>query len=201
MLRIRTAHLADAPALYATYQNSPDYFARLGTALPTAREVEFELGLALMDPRRHVELIELVELPVGTREDAQTGDGTEAGGSAAAGGNQVIGLLDWKEAYPEPSDVTINLLLLSPEYRGAGLGTQVMRDLERRAPGSATRLMASVLGEHPTGVSFWEKLGYAFAIDARPAMTWYAKPLTGPLKEKGARASLTFYRPSPSPSA
>lgn len=39
------------------------------------------------------------------------------------------------------------------------------------------RLLASVLGENPRAVAFWQRLGFSFATDARPVMTWYAKPL------------------------
>lgn len=150
-MKTKTAHLGDTQALYAVYRDSPDYFQMLGTEIPTAAEVELELGLALMDRRRHVELIEH--------------------------GGQVVGVLDWKEAYPEPQDVTVNLLLLTPPQRGSGLGSRVMWDLESRLPSSTARLMASVLGENPAGARFWERLGYRFAVDARPVMTWYAKPL------------------------
>ncbi|MDO4262987.1 MAG: GNAT family N-acetyltransferase [Deinococcus sp.] len=150
-MNIKTAHLGDAQAVYRVYRDSPDYFQMLGTEIPTAAEVELELGLALMDPRRHVELIEH--------------------------GGKVVGLLDWKEAYPEPQDMTVNLLLLSPAQRGTGLGSRVMWDLESRLPANTARLMASVLGENPAGARFWERLGYRFAVDARPVMTWYAKPL------------------------
>lgn len=151
ILNIRAAHLGDAQTVYGIYQRSPDYFGMLGTDLPTAREVEVELGLALMDSRRHIELIEH--------------------------SGQVVGLLDWKEAYPERQDVTVNLLLLIPEQRGSGLGSRVMWDLESRLPAGTARLMASVLGVNPAGARFWEQLGYQFAIDARPVMTWYAKNL------------------------
>lgn len=150
-MKTKTAHLGDAQALYRVYCDSPDYFQMLGTEIPTAAEVELELGLALMDRRRHVELIEH--------------------------GGQVVGLLDWKEAYPEPQDVTVNLLLLAPEQRGTGLGSRVMWDLESRLPRGTARMMASVLGENPAGARFWARLGYRFAVDARPVMTWYAKPL------------------------
>ncbi|GHG07316.1 hypothetical protein GCM10017783_19860 [Deinococcus piscis] len=156
-MKTKTAHLGDAQALYRVYRDSPDYFQMLGTEIPTAAEVELELGLALMDPRRHVELIEH--------------------------GGQVVGVLDWKEAYPEPQDVTVNLLLLTPGQRGTGLGSRVMWDLESRLPPSTARLMASVLGENPAGARFWERLGYRFAVDARPVMTWYAKPLDPPTGE------------------
>ncbi|WP_261663114.1 GNAT family N-acetyltransferase [Deinococcus sp. Marseille-Q6407] len=165
-MNIKTAHLGDAQALYTTYRNSPDYFRMLGTAIPTASEVELELGLALMDRRRHVELIEHE--------------------------GEIVGVLDWKEAYPEPQDVTVNLLLLNPAQRGAGLGSRVMWDLESRLSAGTSRLMASVLGENPAGARFWERLGYHFAIDARPVMTWYAKPL----EESAARPALPGGRPA-----
>lgn len=149
---ISKAHLSDAAALHRIYEGSPDYFALLGTEEPTAQETELELGLALMDSRRHVELI-------------------RCGGEAA-------GLLDWKEAYPEPQDVTLNLLLLTPAHRRAGLGSAALQDLEGRLQGTAARrLMASVLGENPDAAHFLQRLGYRLAVHAGPAITWYAKPL------------------------
>lgn len=150
-MRIRSAHLGDAQALHRIYQASPDYFRMLGTDIPTISEVETELGLALMDASRHVELIEHHD--------------------------RAAGVLDWKVAYPDSADVTVNLLLLRPDERSAGLGSRVMWDLESRLPSETRRLMASVLGENPAAARFWERLGYEFAVDARPIMTWYAKPL------------------------
>ena len=39
------------------------------------------------------------------------------------------------------------------------------------------RLLAGIYGENPGAVRFWERLGYHFAVDARPVLAWYAKEL------------------------
>ncbi len=65
-------------------------------------------------------------------------------------------------------------------------------DLEpsRLQTGHATpRLLASVLGENPRAVAFWKRLGFSFATDARPVMTWYAKPLGSPAPARLAATS------------
>jgi len=39
------------------------------------------------------------------------------------------------------------------------------------------RVLASIYGQNPGARRFWEALGYAFAIDAKPVLDWYAKQL------------------------
>lgn len=185
--------LQHAPLLHELYLRTPDYFSLLGTRPPSLGEVERDVQTALFDPRRCLELIY---------------QGAEVPG-------EPIGSLDYKLNFPEPGDVTINLLLIRGDLQSSGLGQQVVRLLEARlqatrvsvpmdhepqtsdpqhaqgsqaqAPdleptrlqaGHATpRLLASVLGENPRAVAFWQRLGFSFATDARPVMTWYAKPL------------------------
>ncbi len=146
--------LHHAPQLHELYQATPGYFALLGTPLPSLHEVTRDVETALYDPRRRLEL--LYE------------------------GGDLVGSLDYKLNYPHAGDVTINLLLIRGDLQSRGLGAAVVRDLERRLPHSQ-RLLASVLGDNTRAVTFWERLGFAFATDARPVMTWYAKPLHAPL--------------------
>ena len=161
-----------APLLHQLYLDTPDYFALLGTRPPSLGEVEQDVQTALFDPRRCLELI--------YPED----EGPE---SAAP-----IGSLDYKLNFPEPGDVTINLLMIRGDLQSSGLGQQVVRQLEVRLQGAhlphgessgghIPRLLASVLGVNPRAVAFWQRLGFTFATDARPVMTWYAKPLGQPL--------------------
>lgn len=142
--------LQHAPLLYELYQAAPGYFELLGSALPSLQEVTRDLETALYDPRRCLELLYM--------------------------GEALVGSLDYKLDYPHSGDVTINLLLIRGHLQSSGLGRRAVRDLEGRLPG-AGRLLASVLGENARAVKFWESQGFTFATDARPVMTWYAKPL------------------------
>ena len=151
-----------APILHTIYQATPGYFALLGSRVPSLSEVHGEIASALSDPRRRLELLH-----------------DERG--------QLLGLLDYKRDYPQPGDVTINLLMVCEEWQNRGLGAQIVRGLEARLPRDTRRILASVLGDNPRGARFWERLDYHFALDARPAMTWYAKTLRGP-EQDGALA-------------
>ncbi len=142
--------LPSAPLLHELYRATPGYFALLGCPVPSLQEVTRDIETALYDPRRRLELLYQEK--------------------------ELVGSLDYKLDYPQAGDVTINLLLIREDVQSRGLGRQVVRDLEKRLPHSQ-RLLASVLGDNVRAVQFWERLGFAFATDARPVMTWYAKPL------------------------
>ncbi|WP_407569394.1 GNAT family N-acetyltransferase [Deinococcus altitudinis] len=194
-MKFQPMALQHAPLLHQLYLDTPDYFALLGNRPPSMGEVEHDVQTALFDPRRCLELIYLDEAK------PAAGTGAADGEEAAA----PIGSLDYKLDFPEPGDVTINLLLIRGELQSGGLGHQVVRLLETRLHGSrsygarlgrplhgasptptgdsdtrAPRLLASVLGENPRAVAFWQRLGFSFATDARPVMTWYAKDLGAP---------------------
>jgi ribosomal protein S18 acetylase RimI-like enzyme len=187
--------LQHAPLLHQLYLDTPDYFALLGTRPPSMGEVEHDVQTALFDPRRCLELIYLDD------------SGPELGQEPPAG---PIGSLDYKLDFPEPGDVTINLLMIRGDLQSSGLGHQVVRLLETRlrhaslgqsrheggsldAASSSEphtpRLLASVLGENPRAVAFWRRLGFSFATDARPVMTWYGKPLGEPAALVAATAT------------
>lgn len=144
-----------APLLHTLYAAAPGYFELLGTRVPTPAEVQRDVEIALLDPRRRLELLH-----------------DEAG--------QLVGSLDCKHDYPEPGDLTINLLLIREDRQSQRLGEQAVQDLEGRLPPGTTRVLASVLGNNPRGARFWERQGYTFALDARPVMTWYAKAVAVP---------------------
>jgi hypothetical protein len=38
-------------------------------------------------------------------------------------------------------------------------------------------MLAGIYGDNPGAVRFWQRLGYQFAVDARPVLSWYAKTL------------------------
>ena len=195
-LAIHPVALQHAPLLHELYLRTPDYFALLGTRPPSLGEVERDVQTALFDPRRCLELVYCeAEWP-----------------------GEPIGSLDYKLNFPEPGDVTINLLLIRGDLQSSGLGQRVVRTLETRLKetraepaghdsqasqaqtsdlepptlqtGHASpRLLASVLGENPRAVAFWQRLGFSFATDARPVMTWYAKPLGAPVRVRLAATS------------
>lgn len=152
--------LHHAPLLNELYHAAPGYFALLGTRLPNFTEVQHDIEIALRDPRRHLELLH-----------------DERG--------QLIGSLDYKTNYPQLGDLTINLLLIREDRQNQRLGEETVRQLENRLPGGTHRVLASVLGDNPRGVRFWERLGYGFELDARPVMSWYAKHVGHPGKHLG----------------
>jgi ribosomal protein S18 acetylase RimI-like enzyme len=156
--------LHHAPMLHALYAATPGYFALLGSRVPTLADVEREIEIALLDPRRALCLL---------HDDH----------------GELVGSLDCKNDYPQRGDVTINLLLIREDRQSQRLGEQAVQYLERHVPEGTTRILASVLGDNPRGARFWERLGYTFTLDARPAMTWYAKPV-GAQPQRGDSAPL-----------
>lgn len=139
-----------APLLHNLYAATPNYFAQLGTKLPSLSETALDVETAEADPQRHIELI---------HDDA----------------GELIGSLDYKCHYPEYGDLTINLLLIREDRQSQGWGERVVRHLEARVPDGIHRILASIFGENPRGARFWKKVGYHFALDARPILSWYAK--------------------------
>ena len=159
----RPASVADASIVHQLYLRTPDYFRVISIPMPTLAEVEQELRAAAVDARRCVELI-FAEPEQDGVPDPQTG-------------RSVGGYLDYKLEYPDPGDVTVNLLLVLGSLQSQGLGRRCVRDLEQRLGGQAERLLASIYGQNPRAERFWTSLGFAFAIDAKPVLDWYAKPL------------------------
>ncbi|WP_051965078.1 GNAT family N-acetyltransferase [Deinococcus misasensis] len=153
MLTFREVTPQDAELVHHLYLASPHYFGLIGTHIPNLTEVEREVYLATLDPRRTLVFL--------------------------CSGQDQIGYLDYKMDYPNPGDVTINLLLLTEKNQSKGYGRDAVRTLEEqlKRTNRVKRILASVYGQNPQAVRFWKNLGYSFAIDARPIMEWYAKPL------------------------
>ncbi len=158
-LHTRLATMADAEHVFNLYCRAPRYFELLSAPLPTLPEVERELEAAAQDPKRCVELL----IDKGQHEDG--------------GENQMVGYLDYKLDYPEPGDVTVNLLLIPEALQSRGYGRRSIGLLEAGLQGRAKRILASIYGSNPRAKRFWRSLGYRFAIDARPVLEWYAKEL------------------------
>lgn len=163
----RQADADDAHLVHALYAATPGYFEIISIPVPTTSEVRTELAAACRDERRHVELVLAApgEQPTGVPVDARSG-------------RAVLAYLDYKLDYPEAGDATVNLLLVHGGLQSSGIGTAAVKDLESRLQGRASRVLASIYGRNPGARRFWQRLGYHFAIDARPILDWYAKPLT-----------------------
>src|SRR5690606_16218651 len=132
------------------------------------------------DPRRHVELVLVGD---------ETADGVEPVVRDEVTGTLVVGYLDYKLDYPEPGDATVNLLLVLPSVQSQGIGGACARDLERRLSGRSRRMLASIFGDNPRARRFWERLGFRFAIDAKPHLDWYAKDLAQARPRRPTRRS------------
>lgn len=159
---LKVIHMAlqHVPLLHQIYAETPHYFKLLGTKLPNVNEVKRDVETALHDPRRKLALL---------YDEA----------------DELVGSIDYKINYPETGDLTINLLLIREDRQNQRLGQQAIQHLEEGLPVGTNRVLASVLGKNPRGARFWERLGYEFALDARPVMTWYAK-YTGDATKKTA---------------
>ncbi len=164
----REARPDDAALVHQVYLSTPAYFEIISIPIPTLAEVTTDLATVAEDPRRHAELV-LVE------------DGAAASAEPAIvdplSGRLVVGYLDYKLDYPERGDATVNLLLVLPSLQSRGIGAACARDLERRLAGRSRRMLASIYGDNPRARRFWERLGFSFAIDAKPHLDWYAKTL------------------------
>ena len=170
VLHLRRAGADDAGLVHALYLATPTYFEAIGKLVPTASEVRTDLLLAERDERRYVVLAVLDDraqaaaLPAGVPHDPGS-DGP------------VVAYVDYKIDYPEVGDATVNLLLVHGALQSRGYGAAVVAALEARLRGHAQRVLASIYGSNPRAKRFWERLGYRFAIDARPVLEWYGKRL------------------------
>jgi len=164
----RPADASDASLVHRLYEKTPGYFDVISIPIPTLAEVKTDLDTAVRDARRRTEL---VLLPPSERVPRDTGL------EDPVSGRQVVGYLDYKLDYPDAGDATVNLLLIEGDLQGRGFGSRCVRDLEKRLGGRVRRVLASIYGQNPGARRFWEGLGYAFAIDAKPVLDWYAKQL------------------------
>lgn len=171
-VRTRAADESDAAIIHELYKSTPGYFDIISIPVPTLEEVRTDLATTAADPRRHVELV-LTEYEPYLGEV----DPNERVLADPVTRLAVAGYLDYKLDYPEAGDATVNLLLIVPWLQSRGLGAACERDLEQRLNGRARRLLASIYGNNPRARRFWERLGYSFAIDAKPILDWYAKQL------------------------
>jgi GNAT superfamily N-acetyltransferase len=159
MFTTRTVQPDETHLLHRLYSQSERYFEIIAAPMPLLVDVQHELETAMTDSRRHLEFVHMT------------------------GVSEPVGYVDLTFDYPKPGDVTINLLLIGQPWQSSGVGSWTARDLEVRfqagalRPNRVRRVLAGIYGDNPGAVRFWERLGYAFAIDARPVLCWYAKDL------------------------
>lgn len=165
--KVRANHLPDVELVHGIYQHSPQYFEQISMPAPTPAEIETDLAIAAQDERRSVELVLVESDAENIPRDPVTG-------------LTVAGYLDYKLDYPNEGDATVNLLLIRADLQSRGIGRACARELEHRLAGQARRLLASIYGSNPRARQFWQRLGYHFAIDARPMVEWYGKDLRAP---------------------
>ena len=105
----RFASPEDAFLVHQLYSETPHYFDIISIPMPTLGEVHQELDLVRHDNRRHAEL--LLSRAVGDIPDPKSGQ-------------NVVGYLDYKLAYPQTGDAMVNLLLISGKLQSRGLASR-----------------------------------------------------------------------------
>lgn len=75
--------------------------------------------------------------------------------------DDLVGVMDLVPDYPLGTWY-IGLLMLSPLYRGQGLGQEIMEGISRWLQGRAEKLKLGVLERNPGGRRFWEAQGFTW---------------------------------------
>jgi ribosomal protein S18 acetylase RimI-like enzyme len=71
---------------------------------------------------------------------------------------EMIGVVDLLRGHPSPTDWYIGLFLLSPEVRGAGLGSSVVEEIVALVAAEGGRaLHLIVLENNPRALAFWRR--------------------------------------------
>ena len=71
---------------------------------------------------------------------------------------EMVGVVDLLGGYPTPTDWYIGLFLLSPEVRGAGLGSSVVDEIVKRVIAEGGRALHLVVREdNPRALAFWRR--------------------------------------------
>ncbi|MEZ4631327.1 MAG: GNAT family N-acetyltransferase [Deinococcales bacterium] len=173
-MMIRSLHLSDAELLHQLYQQTPGYFDIISIEMPNLNEVRGEIGAAMRDPHRY---LEIVFAPDALTPEHTLPKALDTGIIDPVSGRHVVGYLDYKLNYPDRRDATINLLMLSEKVQSQGLGHSIIKNLEMRLEGRVRRILTGIYGYNLRAKRFWENLGYHFAIDAKPILEWYAKEI------------------------
>lgn len=150
------ATVQTAPAVYELYLHCPTYIALIGGDTPTLNDIERELETLRHDTRRQALLL--------------------------LQGQEIIGFLDYKVAYPDLHSATISLLLIDERLQNQGLGKLAVEELEDSLAGRIERLYAVVYGNNEKARAFWSRRGYSHTKDGGPSLSWYVKTLAVPRK-------------------
>jgi GNAT superfamily N-acetyltransferase len=74
---------------------------------------------------------------------------------------KLVGCMFVIEQYIEVEDITINLLLLTPSFRGKGIGTKVVGQIVENAKQSGfKRVLIGVDEINKAAMSFWKSIGF-----------------------------------------
>ncbi|MBD2770606.1 GNAT family N-acetyltransferase [Iningainema tapete] len=75
--------------------------------------------------------------------------------------NVLLGMIESIRHYPDNETWWIGLMMLAPEWRGKGLGSEFYRAFERWvAAHGARHISLCVLEANEQGLSFWRKIGF-----------------------------------------
>ena len=75
--------------------------------------------------------------------------------------NVLVGLIESIRHYPDDRSWWVGLMMLAPEQRGKGLGSEFYRAFERWVSAhGAQQVMLAVVEENEPGFRFWQKIGF-----------------------------------------
>jgi ribosomal protein S18 acetylase RimI-like enzyme len=82
-------------------------------------------------------------------------------------GGALVGVIELLAGHPGPTDWYVGLLLLSPEVRGAGLGTSLVQEIVERVLAAGGRVLHLIVREdNLRAIAFWERQGFTL-VDHR----------------------------------
>lgn len=83
--------------------------------------------------------------------------------------NVLVGLIEAIQHYPDDRSWWVGLMMIAPQQRGRGLGSDFYKAFERwvLAQG-AQQVMLSVVEENEQGYHFWQKIGFDVIRKAPP---------------------------------
>jgi GNAT superfamily N-acetyltransferase len=132
--------LADAPALQRLCERCSDYYEMDG-GTPTPPDAAEDVLKSLPPGKTHADKYVI---------------------GVAAPDGELVGVLDLIRDYPGEREWWLGLLLLKPDARTAGLGSRILRDVERVvAAAGGTVIHLGVLEHNASAERFWRRHGFA----------------------------------------
>lgn len=136
--KIKFLTLQDRETIQKFMNESPDYFL-MESGRPAVDEDVRSL---------------LFDLPPASPPENKYVLGLEYNGRLAA-------IMDVLKDYPESRILWIGLLLIHPDFRGQGLGREILRSLRVTVQKAGVReIRLGVLEENQSALVFWQKLGF-----------------------------------------